>query len=145
MPTIGNTGPQGPVGPAGPTGPTGPQGATGATGPQGPAGANGTQGPPSLSVVNKTGNFTVANADAGNHLECDAVAIITVPKNSTQAITPGNLFEGHQDDAQQIVFQFEAGANAFTPMGTKTRTMGSPWQLMKLHTDAWLLTGDLVP
>jgi Collagen triple helix repeat (20 copies) len=147
MPTLGATGPQGPAGPQGAQGLTGATGATGPQGQQGPAGTNGGQGPPTLPVVNKVGSFTLANGEAGSHYECDGagVNIITVPKNSTVAITVGNLYEGHQDDVGQLQFSFEAGANYFAPMGTKTRTQGSPFQIMKLHTDAWLLTGDLVP
>jgi len=146
--TVGPAGPQGPAGPTGPTGATGPAGATGATGPQGPTGPQGsagTPGPPTLTVTSKAGSFTLANAEAGTHYECTGPSTntITVPTNANVPITVGSLFEGHQDDVGQLVFSFQVGANAFTPMGTKTRTQGSPWQLMKLHTDAWLLTGDL--
>jgi hypothetical protein len=80
-------------------------------------------------------------------MECggSSTNTITIATNATVAIPLGSLFEGHQDDIGQMQFALASGVNAYTPMGTKTRTQGSPFYFYKMHTDAWMITGDLVP
>jgi len=133
MPTLGGGGAAGPQGPAGPPGP------------QGPAGTNGTQGPPTLTVLTKNASFTLSAAEAGYHYECSSPSaiVVTIPLNATVAIPVGTMFEGHKDDAGAVSFTTAAGVNCYMTMGTACRAVGSPWQLIKLHTDAWLLSGDL--
>lgn len=168
------TGPQGPVGPTGPTGPsggpigptgatgvtgltgatgaTGPTGATGQsiTGPTGPTGAQGPAGNPtsSLNINVQGGTYSLVVGDAGGVIQMTsgATAILTIPTNASQGFTVG---------AQIAILQTGVGPIIIAGAGGVTTVSRNNWfrlggqysmaSLLKIETDTWVASGDLIP
>jgi hypothetical protein len=165
--SVGPTGPTGATGPAstvtgptgstGPTGPSGPQGAasnvtgpTGAQGPTGPTGAASTvPGPPfyNLEFSIATENYILSAVDIGKLVQIakSTAVTLTIPADSTYSFPVGTQILVSQNGLGQITFTGAAGVTVRSE-GTrlKTKAQHAVASLIKLSSNTWLLSGNLV-
>jgi hypothetical protein len=149
---LGPTGPQGITGPTGAastvTGPTGPTGSQGITGPTGSTGSTGPTGPAFFPLTGTT--YTASHIlVAGN-----AGTLVKMNVSSAHTLTiPPEITYNFDVGTQIVVVQLGAGQTTITPgtgvslvsEGGKriTKAQYATASLIKLGTDAWLLTGNL--
>jgi hypothetical protein len=96
-----------------------------------------------VNQVAKTGNYTLILSDANTLIQMNGAFTFTVPLNATVAYPIGTtisliaLTTGVQ-------VAFTAGITSYATPGLKLRAAGSMATLIKLGTNTWALTGDLI-
>ena len=145
---FGVQGPQGFQGPQGdPNGPQGYQGVQGAQGAQGVQGVQGVNnGATFTSVSTQSSAYTLTVADQETLIKfTNSSAInVTVPTNSSQAITIGKSISILAAGAGQItIVPFDITVTIRGNMTLKTRSQYSMISLIKIDTNEWLIIGDL--
>jgi hypothetical protein len=96
-------------------------------------------------VQSKTANYTLALGDEGSILVMSGGTTnsITIPTNASVALPIGSSVMIAQTSAIQTVIS-GAGVTLYATPGLKLRTQYSVATLLKVGTDAWVITGDLV-
>jgi hypothetical protein len=162
------TGERGPIGPTGATGPVstepstvpGPTGPTGATGPAstvpGPLGPTGPTGPTStvpgppfydleLSLINS--NYQLSELDRGKLIlmSQSTPMTLTVPSDTIYSFPVGTQILVTQSGIGQVTFVGGDGVTIRTEGSrTKTKAQHAVASVIKLSTNTWLLSGNLV-
>jgi hypothetical protein len=100
-----------------------------------------------LVITSKVNNFTVATADAGTHYSVNKASGVTatIPTNGSDPIPIGTAYDGHAHGAGMVTFAGEDGTVTIDSADNllSTRVQFSSFQLLKIGTNEWLLTGDL--
>lgn len=98
----------------------------------------------------QTVSYTLVLADANNKLiQMNAAGALNlnVPTNASVAFPIGTVISGMQYGAGQVTIQAVTPATTFirsSGAATKSRLQYSEFSLVKLATDEWLLSGDVV-
>jgi hypothetical protein len=167
---LGPTGPTGPVStqPSTVTGPTGPAGATGATGaasnaigPTGSTGATGSAstvtgptGPPFYNLTSNTYNasFTLSQVDTAKLIQVNvsSSATVTIPLDVDYEFAIGTqiIITQMGGGVVEIVGQFVDLSNNVTVLTegerSRTKSLYAVASLIKIGSNRWLLSGNLV-
>lgn len=90
-------------------------------------------------------SYIVDISDNGKLITCDNndPVVITVPLNSSQPFALGAQINIVQLGIGQVSISGDIGVNVYSTPGLKFRDRYSVATLIKIDTDAWLLTGDL--
>jgi hypothetical protein len=146
------------VGPTGATGATGadstvtgPTGATGATGPgvTGPTGATGATGPAfyNLTGTTYTSSISLDEVDIAKIVKMNSTSntTITVPTDASLIADEGAQIVIAQLNIGDVTFEAASGVTLYSE-GNKYTLRGryAVASLIKLETDTWLLSGNLV-
>jgi hypothetical protein len=146
------------VGPTGATGATGadstvtgPTGATGATGPgvTGPTGATGATGPAfyNLTGTTYTSSISLDEVDIAKIVKMNSTSntTITVPTDASLIADEGAQIVIAQLNIGDVTFETASGVTLYSE-GNKYTLRGryAVASLIKLGTDTWLLSGNLV-
>lgn len=100
-----------------------------------------------IDVNTRTANYTLVLTDAGNYVRMNVVGAntLTVPKNSAVAFPVGTVIHLRQAGAgQTTVSPVDGDVTINTPESYSLRKQGSSASLIKVATDTWDLSGDLV-
>lgn len=96
-----------------------------------------------INLTAKTGAYPLVLADANTLVQMNGAFAFTVPLNSTQAYPVGtNINLLALTTGVSVVFT--GGITSYATPGLKLRQAGSMATLIKLNTDTWVLTGDLI-
>lgn len=96
-----------------------------------------------VNTTAKTGAYTLVLSDQNTLIQMNGAFAFTVPLNSTVPYPIGTqihllaLTTG-------VSVTFTGGITSYATPGTKLRAAGSMATLIKLNTDTWVLTGDLI-
>jgi len=96
-----------------------------------------------VNATAKSAAYTLALGDQSTLIQVSGAQTITVPLNATVAYPVGAIIHLLSISGQPVV-SFTAGITSYYSPGLKLRATGSMASLVKLGTNTWALTGDLV-
>ena len=95
-------------------------------------------------VVSDVSSYTVTESHSGTFRIESSGITITVPADSTEAITPGFSTSHLQNSSNSITFSPESGVTIKSKNGNlKTNGQYTAASLFKESADVWVLLGDL--
>jgi len=99
--------------------------------------------PFTVNSTAKAAAYTLALTDQNTLVQVNGTYVITVPLDATVAFPVGTIIHLLATSGQPSV-AFTSGITSYYSPGLKLRAVGSMVSLVKLGTNTWALTGDLV-